>query len=229
MSQVNFLADTFIREQTRKARASSEVALIAVVVLAIVGWGVMSWQEMKDLKGQVRIRQDESAALHEQAAQFTRLSGQCRDLQRQAALQQELALPVNVTGVIATIGSLAPDSLTLANMSITSSPPRPTKTVKGKELSSKAQSKLKASRAASARNRKMRIELSGICPTDRDITDFVGDLTGHQLFSSVKLLHSKSDNIRGAAARQFRIEITVPLDRLYVPTDEAGKEVADAG
>ena len=228
MSQVNFLADKFMREQTRKARASSELALIAVVVVAILGWGVMSWQEMEDLKSQIQMRQDESAAVQKQADQFARLTSQCQDLQRQAALQQELALPIDVNTVIATIGQLAPDSLTVTYMSIGSPPPKPRKGAEGTASSSEAQSKERASRAAAARRRRMRIELSGICPADRDIANFVGDLTGHQLFSSVKLLHSTSGQIRGVAVRQFKIEITAPLDRLYVPMDEAHKEVAHA-
>lgn len=232
MNQVNFLTDSFVQEQTRRARAGHELVLVGAVVLAMFGWGVMSWRQMASLKSQLLVRQDDTSVVQTQTGQFAELTRQCRDLQRQVALQQEMALPLDVTAVIATIAQLAPDSLTVTHMTLSTPKPKPTKSADQDESSGKKKSKKKKKKAkpsSADRQRVLRIDLSGVCPSDSDVADFVDNLMAHQLFSAVKPLHTRSGLVLSAVVREFQIEMVVPLDRLYVPTNEAHKEMADAG
>ena len=230
MSQVNFLTDRFVQEQTRRSRAGRELFLVGAVVVAMFGWGVMAWGQMASLKSQLRTRQDETSVVEDQTGQFAELTRQCRELQRQVALHQEMALPLDVTAVMATIAQLAPDSLTVTRMTLSAPKPQPKKAADQTKSSGRKKSKRKKAKPGSAqRERVLRIDLSGVCPSDSDVADFVDSLTAHQLFSTVKPLHSRSGLVLSEAVRKFQIEMEVPLDRLYVPTNEARKEMVDAG
>lgn len=230
MSQVNFLTDSFVQEQTRRARAGRELVLVGAVVVAMFGWGVMSWRQMASLKSQLQARQEETAVVQDQAGQFTELTRQCHELQRQVALHQEMALPLDVTAVIATIAELAPDALTVTHMTLIAPKPKPKIAADQTKSSGRKKSRKKKAKPDPVdRERILRIDLSGVCPSDSDVADFVDNLVGHQLFSAVKPLHSRSGLVMSETVREFQIEMEVPLDRLYVPNNEARKEMADAG
>jgi hypothetical protein len=67
--------------------------------------------------------------------------------------------------------------------------------------------------------------MTGLAPSDVEVADFVGRLSDSPLFTSVKMGYSRAAQAGKLRARQFSIDLEVPLDREYRP---AGKEVADA-
>ena len=225
MSEINFLPESFVREQRRRGHAGREAVLIGVVLLGMAGWGVVSFRHLAQLQVRLQDRKGKATTLDVQTDQHAQLEQQYRSLQAQVALQQELVLPIDATRVIATIGQLMPESLTIAHLSISAPRPKPKKTVRADDSGSK---KKKKARAVDASAQLMHIELVGVGPSNQEITSFAEELTRHPLFQDVKML-TRSEQIGNAEASHFEVKMDVPLDRWYVPTAVAGKEVANAG
>ena len=225
MNEINFLSDSFLQGQDRRGRAYREAALILVVIVAMCGWGLTSWQHITDLEQRVRMRQAEAGSLDVQTEQLAQLEQQHQALEARVTLQQELALPVDVSAVVATIGQLMPESLTLKHLALTAPRPQPAQNVDPATGAGKTSRPSAGGKAAT-----MRIELRGVCPSDGQISRFYGDLTDHPLFDSVELIYSSPMRIMDVAGRKFQIEMVVPLDRWYAPAaTSANKEVAHAG
>jgi hypothetical protein len=60
------------------------------------------------------------------------------------------------------------------------------------------------------------------------VADFVGRLSDYPLFSNVKMLYSRAVVAGELQAREFRIELEVPLDRDYRMAAAPRLEVAHA-
>jgi len=228
MSEINFLSDAFVREQGRRARIHREVVVVVIVALTLGAWGLTSWRQLAKSQTWLESKQVEADSLGTQMTQIASMTEQFNQLKHQVRVQNELTLPLDLTAVIATLGQTMNDSLTITEMSITSTTPKPI--LKSNRPKKDAQ----ASPAAQPprESQVMRIEIVGLSPTDGDVADFVEKLTDHAIFSAVKMHYTRPTRISNVAARKFRIELEVSLDRRYLPDEEqahAVEEVAHAG
>jgi hypothetical protein len=146
-------------------------------------------------------------------------------LAKQVKIQRELSPPLKTTQAMATIAQLMP--LRVALRSLTLVGKRPTPAVAPKESNKKPAAKGRASKKPEkvVPVDPMKIELIGLAPSDGDIAELVGQLSNHPLFTGVKLVFSREATVGDLIAREFRIELEVPLDREYRPA----ATVAEAG
>jgi Tfp pilus assembly protein PilN len=219
MSQINFLSDQFLREQGRRNRLGRQVLLIVMVCLAMVAWGATAWRQLAVMKADLASRSALASDLARQTEQYVQMQQRFNDLRYQAKVQQELLMPITVTQVIATLGQLMPDSHTCSKLVVRATEPTPRPVA------------AEASKTAprSVETPVMRVEIVGLAPTDTDVANFVDQLTAHPIFEAVKLDYTRPQSVASVTAREFRIEMQIPLNRLYVPASPRGEEVAHAG
>jgi Tfp pilus assembly protein PilN len=224
VNDINFLPDRFLREQKRKSRVWREAGLVAAVAFVLVAWyGVMHGQ-VAGAERLLQARQDELAAANQQTTEMVRLQQEYTRLSHQSQIQERLCLPVAYTQVIAALSKLMPASLTMTRLAMTSESPGPTVAPRKSGTASAKSTAPPAPQPA----RSMMLEVTGFSPTDMDVANFVGRLSDYPLFANVKMRYSRTHRVDEAPARQFRIELEVPLDRRYTAGPKPPEELAHA-
>ncbi|MCC7191402.1 MAG: hypothetical protein IT444_01360 [Phycisphaeraceae bacterium] len=218
MNEINFLPQVFIEQQTRHHRVHRELVWVAVTLLAIVGWYASSRGSLDSLESYANALRDEADAVRDQVSEMEKLRIQQKSLLHQVKIQRELTQPINTTSVLATVAKLMSPSMALTSLELQGTRPVP----------APAPPKLKEGEVAPppkpAQRQILRLEFIGLAPSDVEIANFVGRLSDHQLFSNVKMIYSRATVVTELQAREFRIELEVPLDRDYKVAES--KEVA---
>lgn len=120
-------------------------------------------------------------------------------------LYDRIALPVQVSSVMATVVNNLPDSVTLDQFDIDAGArtggrlPR----AKGMELKDEPPPRV------------LSAEISGFAANDQEIAELVGRLDGTPPFRDVNLDFSRTRSVNGHDAREFRLSFKIDLDARY--------------
>lgn len=231
MNEINFLPNSFLREQARQQRVRREAILCFMVAMGIVAWFWSTSNDLEDLERYAVAVEHEATAVQQRINEVTKQQALRKTLRHQVLVQRELVQPLGMTEIIATIAQQTPAAVAVTELSLVSNMPQPAAPTN----ISKSKSHRSSPRTSAGSRRRyavhvdddvMRIDLVGLAPNDRHIADFVGRLADHKLFNTVKLTYTRATQSGRVLAREFHIEMEIPLDRDYRPADDG--EVADA-
>jgi hypothetical protein len=116
---------------------------------------------------------------------------------------QRVALPLQVSRVIAAIANAMPASITLDRIDLIAGLDRRPRTARSSTVE------------AEDAPRRLTGELAGFGATDVDIAELVGVLSAREPFRAVSLDLSRHRVVRESNAREFRISFEIELDCLY--------------
>ena len=139
------------------------------------------------------------------------LSAQLERARRTIREYRAIALPLDVSEILATVVNHLPTSVTLERIEIDCGERRPGRS---------ARTPLD-SRAEAATPRMLSGELSGFAASDQDIAELVARLKKSPPFDGVSLDFTRSRTVRDRGAREFRLSFRVDLDRTYQVVDAA--------
>ena len=223
MSQINFLPESFLRERRRQHRVMRESMLIAVVALLIIVWYAGTQTRVVALEYLVEAKHQEIESIASQQTEMARLDMERGVLMRQLQLERELSQPINHTAMVATLARIMPKSMALTDMSVQMPEPVPSpRLTKAEREKAAERSAVKRKDGPPPPTPVMRVSVVGLAAKDMEIADFIGQLTDHSLFSNVKMVFSRSVELKDkkVMAREFRVEMQIRLDRLYeAPAD----------
>jgi hypothetical protein len=114
-----------------------------------------------------------------------------------------VALPLQVSHVIATIANAMPASITLDRIDLIAGLDRRPRTSRSSTV------------AAEDAPRRLTGELAGFGATDADVAELVGVLSEREPFRAVSLDLSRHRVVRERNAREFRVSFEIELDCLY--------------
>jgi len=214
MNQINFLPKDYLLKQERAARRVRQTLLIAVVVFCMAGWWVGAYTRVGAMADHAEALDQEVQAANDQMLEMVKLKSRRAELAHRLSIQRELALPLSHTHVLNAIAELMPESVGTRHLSVTAT-----------GLSGK---RARSGKSSGPANPVLLIELEGIAPNDVEVADFVGQLTDHVLFKQVKMLYARQVELDDVIAREFRIEMRVPLDKVYRVSERPLEEVAHA-
>jgi hypothetical protein len=165
----------------------------------------------------------EFAAAREQAdlvlsteAKAAELSRTIEDLEGYMRRYERIALPLDVSAVLATLINQLPEGMTLDRIDLDAGARRVTRTPRGKSERNKEETP----------SRILTAEISGFAPDDAAIAEFVTGLEQIEPFGDISLDFSRTRAVRGIMAREFRLSFRIELD---VPYEIVDASVADAG
>lgn len=218
MSQINFLPESYLRERRRQHRVMRESMLIATVALLIIVWYVGTQARLVSVENLVEARQQEVESIASQQTEMAKLDLERGVLVHQLQLECELSQPINHTAVVASLAHIMPRSMALTDMSMQMPAPVPAPKIKVSDKPKDSnRANVRANPLPSQPTPMMRVSVVGLAANDMDIADFIGKLTDHALFSNVKMVFSRSIELKDkmVMAREFRVEMEIRLDRLY--------------
>lgn len=229
MTQINFLPPSYLGERRKQLRVMRESMLIVILAGLIIAWYLGTQARVRSLENLVAARQQEVDSVASQMTELGKIEQEREALMHQLQLERDLAQPINHSAVVATLAKLMPPTMALTDMSIQMPIPKPPAAKKEESKNSKSS---KAAPAEAKAAPLMEVSVVGLAASDLEVADFLGGLTSNPLFSGVKLAYSRSVELKDkeVRGREFRVEMQIRLDRLYVApqtADASGKGAAD--
>ena len=201
MSEINFLPESYIREQKRTGRIYTEAIIVSVIAMAFLGSFIIQHNHVSKKHDQAWNLQQKLATAIEQKHELQRLMGEHVQLSNQVKIQRELASPIAYYQVIAVLGDVMPENIALTDLEMNSVAP----SVGGVKSKPGVQSD------------KLHINMTGLAPGDEEVAEFIGLLSDHVMFTNIKMHYSQAKQFKEFEAHEFRIETDVPLNCDYQP------------
>jgi hypothetical protein len=203
MRDLEFLPDWYPKLGRRK-RAVAFQAWITLAIAAFLGlWTLLAQRDVRATEAELR---DISSSLTRSVAEVERLK-KLEKLKDQYAAQDmvfaRIGRPIEMTRLLTTLAEIMPDNMSMLNLQVS------TEETKVESLKDKAQQQR-------GTNRKMKLKLQGVAPTDGDLGSFLNKLTGKPFFTDVALIYSKPRSESGHTMREFEVSFTLDLGGLGV-------------
>jgi hypothetical protein len=199
-SEINLLP-TSIRERTQAGvRAGRVIAAALVVTASLIVLGTHSRivvNRAEDRLGVTEGRADEAMRLE---AEETVLTARITELQTYIDAYRAVAPAIRLSDVIATVVQALPEGATLEEI------------IANVERERLAPNGIIDSKQTG----RLRLEILGFAVSDGDIASIVTELGNTAPFEDVGLDFSRSRQVRGHRAREFRLSLYVDLTREYI-------------
>ena len=197
MRELEFLPDWYPKLRRRR-RAVATQGWATLTVIAILGiWLLLSQRN-------VRAKQHELAEIKSsltrsvvEVERLTTLEALHQQLQDQHKVFAMIGRPIEMTRILTTLDDAMPADMSILDLSIV------TEEVKTDTIAAKAAQEKGA-------NRRVRMRMQGVAPTDTDLANFLTKLTAKPFFSNVGVTYSRPRSEEGHVMREF--EVTFALD-----------------
>ena len=205
---INLLPDVF-RAQSEAGVVAGRYVVSLLIAVVLLGLAATHSRLMLDLARQrLRVAEehaDIALSAETKAAQLRRQLDDTRDYIRRYEL---IALPIEISRVVATLTNILPQSATLDRIDLAAGTPRTARSTKRRSNTTEG-----------TVARTLTGELSGFALTDRDVAELVNRIEDIGLFEHVRLDYSRSRSVRGENARGFRISFHADLGVRFEVTD----------
>jgi Tfp pilus assembly protein PilN len=225
MHDTSLLPDDYLADARDRRTNIVGLALFALVLGGVAVWFTrtnLEWREVRDRQQQV-------------GASFSAVAVEIRDMQEQektrremlekALLAASLVDPVPRSILLSELVRRMPEKVSLLELELRS---EPVKVPRAKPVA-EAPSAAPKSRAAAARGQAKSVEkaeppkpdplryavaitITGLAPSDLDVSEYLQNLNQFDLLESVRLEVSEEKQVAGVPTRQFRISIRLGAD-----------------
>lgn len=185
---------------------------VASMLIGVVLLGLMATHSrlMLDLaRDRLRVAEDQANMVLAAEAKAVRLRQTLDETRGYIQRYERIALPLEISRVIATIIDELPDSATLDRIDVRAGTRQRGRNARGRS----------AAGPSEPLSRVLTGELSGFAVSDQDVAAIVANLETLGLFEQVTLDFSRTRTVREKSAREFRISFRADLERRYDVAD----------
>jgi len=241
METQSFLPEDYLAEKAQRRTNLICLTLFAIVMIAVFGAFLVTnrqWSQVKARQTQINERYQEAG---EQIQQLTRLENQMGEILNKAELAAALVERVPRSYLLAELINRMPRRLSLLEFKMkseqiqTAVQTNQDRRKKTGRLSRPTRGKTKAEAQAEASAEQKQIQppryqvnimMTGVAPTDLEVSKYLAQLTGYDLLRSVNLEYSEEKEIEGQLMREFQIRMALAKDadiRYLDPEDRPGQ------
>ncbi len=197
-------------------RARSQAGIVAgryivslIIAVVLLGLAATHSRLMLDLARQrLRVAEEQADIVLSAEATATHLRETLDATNEYIRRYELIAMPVEISRVVATLVNLLPESATLDRIDIKAGTPNAGRSARGR-----------ARKGAGPARRSLTGELSGFALSDLQVAELVARIEDIGFFDQVSLDFSRSRTVRGLKARGFRISVRADLDVKFEVTD----------
>ncbi|MEM8781815.1 MAG: PilN domain-containing protein [Planctomycetota bacterium] len=212
---------SFLPEDYLARKMARRSNIVCVSLFAVVLTGVMATYFVK--QRQLNVAADENAKANARVDaeatkidQATKLQKQHQEMMLRGAITSALVDPVDKSNVLAELINHMPASLSLTELELETEVVRekkPAASAMDRAARAKARSrKLKEEDAAPAieiPETQVVMTMTGVAPTDVEISQYMSALGDHMLFDDVVLVFSEQHKMHDTQLRKFKIELNL--------------------
>lgn len=204
---IDLMPGSIRRQCELGVRTGRIVGAIAVGVLIVVVLTTQARWQLDRERQRHAAAVEQAATVHEAQQRSSMLSKELTEIRSYMDVYERVALPLNLSAVIATIVNELPPGVTIETLDMEAGErrvPRAARAVAGESNRSP---------------RLLVVEISGIAPGNEDISLLTMRLRNHASFEEVRLDSNQTRVVRDVIAREFRLSFRVDLDRPYDVVD----------
>ena len=200
MRELEFLPDWY--PQTRKRRRM--VVLQAwLILLLLAGMGshlVLADRNIKLAEKSLSSLQGQLDQTNAQLAEMDKLDSMRKQWRQQEQLLSRLGLYVEAYRTLYTIDALMPKQMALTGMNI-------------ENEERVEQSNVQAAKGAEpVIDRRMKVKIQGVCPTDTDLANFMTQLSTIPFFDQVSVTYAREKSEANHVMREFEVSFAMNLN-----------------
>ena len=213
MTKVNFLPDDYIEKKAQR-RTNVVCLILFLIVTAGLGTGFMFMEQRKQqLDLQVEQTNAEMIKAGESLKQLEYLEEKKKQMTGKAAVSALLMEPVPRSLLLATITNALPPGASLVEVKLatketTSAKPKASLNKRNRRAPKKNESK-DGEVEVSLPRYVTTMAISGLAPTDLEVSSLIGELNKSDLFSQVNLTSSKEFECEDDLLRYFQLALTL--------------------
>ncbi len=205
---IDLLPDV-IRARSQAGIVAGRYVVSLLIAVVLIGLAATHSRLMLDLARQrLQVAEEQADIVLSAEATATHLRETLDATNEYIRRYQLIALPVEISRVVATLVNVLPESATLDRIEIKAGTPNAGRSARGR-----------ARKGAGRARRSLRGELSGFALTDLQVAELVSRIEDIGFFDQVSLDFSRSRTVRGVKARGFRISVRADLDVKFEVTD----------
>ena len=188
------------------------VAVVSVVLVVVATTHVcLQLDRARSERATAREQANLVLAAEEKAVELRRMID---DVEDYIDRYKRIAPPLEVSRILATTINALPDGVTLDRVDMDAGARRITRSARDKGPVN----------PEAAPPRLLSAEISGFAPDDRAIAEFVAQLEHTEPFREVSLDFSRTRDVRGRTAREFRLSFRIDLEAEYEVVNEESSE-----
>ena len=205
---IDLLPDV-IRARSQAGIVAGRYVVSLLIAVVLVGLAATHSRLMLDLARQrLRVAEEQADIVLSAEATATNLRETFDTMSEHIRRYKLIAMPIEVSRVVATLVNLLPESATLDRIDIKAGTPNAGRSARGR-----------APKGDGPARRSLTGELSGFALTDLQVAQLVARIEDIGFFDQVSLDFSRSRTVRGVKARGFRISVRADLDVNFDVTD----------
>lgn len=200
---IDLMPESIRRQCEMGARTGQLIGAIVVGVLIVVVMATQARWQLDRERERYALANERAETVQRAQQEATALNRQLAEVKAYMDMYERLALPLDISAIIATIVNELPPSITIESLDMEASErraPRAARSVPGE---------------AQRPPRLLVGELSGFAQTDDDIARLVMRLQNRDGFDAVTLDFTRTRLVRESIAREFRMSFRIDLDRPY--------------
>jgi len=223
MNSASFLPEDYLEQKAERRTNVICLTLFAVVMVAVFGAFLVTnrqWTQVRAAQQSINVAYQEAAM---QIEQLTELEQQREQMLHKAELAASLVERVPRSILLAELINRMPPRLsliefTLASEKIIAAAQDASKKDTGRLAGGKPQRGATREEAGAEARRidptryMVRVTMTGVAPTDLEVSRYMAELNGYKLLHNVALEYSEEHEIEGQKMRQFRIKFTLDPD-----------------
>ncbi|MEE8458626.1 MAG: PilN domain-containing protein [Phycisphaerales bacterium] len=205
---IDLLPDV-IRARSQAGIVAGRYVVSLLLAVVLLGLAATHSRLMLDLSRQrLRVAEERADIVLSAEATATNLRGTLDTMNEFIRDFELIAMPIEVSRVVATLVNLLPESATLDRIDIRAGRPKAGRSARGH-----------GGKSDGPAPRSLTGELSGFALTDLQVAQLVARIEDIGFFDKVSLDFSRSRTVRGLKARGFRISVHADLDARFEVTD----------
>ena len=224
MNSASFLPEDYLEQKAERRTNVICLTLFAVVMVAVFGAFLVTnrqWTQVRSAQHSINAAYQEAAM---QIEQLTQLETQREQMLHKAELAASLVERVPRSILLAELINRMPPRLSLIEFTLTSekivvtAAPAATAASTGRLAGGKPQ-RVPTKEEVGAQSKRVeptrylsKVTMTGVAPTDLEVSRYMAELNGYSLLQNVALEYSEEHEIEDQKMRQFRIKFTLDPD-----------------
>ena len=200
VANVDFLPERTRVGRARRRRLVRQAYLLAMCLVGLAALAQLRQGRIGEARGELGLLEERCDQVQNQIVLRAELEAEQAGLLVKKRIDENLGSRVNAIDILGELQQLSSDRLTLTSMTIHAADiPVPTSTIAGGLQVAGA-----SGDGGQQVNRRIRLVLTGLAPSDIDVANFIGQLASSPLFEDVNMGYAKTIYYEDHEAREFQ-------------------------